>query len=44
MILGCTEIGLLVGEEDSAVPVFDTARVHALAAVDWALSESAIVP
>ncbi len=38
LILGCTEIGLLVGADDTTVPVFDTARVHAEAAVDWALA------
>jgi aspartate racemase len=37
IILGCTEIGLLVKEEDSPVPLFDTTRLHALAAVDSAL-------
>jgi aspartate racemase len=37
IILGCTEIGLLVKEEDSSVPLFDTTRIHALAAVDFAL-------
>lgn len=37
IILGCTEIGLLVGPEDSPVPLFDTTRIHAEAAVDWAL-------
>jgi aspartate racemase len=37
VILGCTEIGLLVGEGDAAVPLFDTARIHAEAAADWAL-------
>jgi len=39
MILGCTEIGLLVGANDTTVPVFDTTRIHAEAAVDWALGE-----
>src|SRR5215207_1968809 len=39
VILGCTEIMLLVSDEDSAVPLFDTTTIHALAAVDWALSE-----
>jgi aspartate racemase len=29
VILGCTEIGLLLGPEDAKVPVFDTARIHA---------------
>jgi amino-acid racemase len=38
LILGCTEIGLLVGPEDTNVPVFDTARIHAEDAVDWALA------
>ena len=38
IILGCTEIGLLVDESDSPVPLFDTTRVHAIAAADWALS------
>ena len=37
VILGCTEIMLLVGPEDSAVPLFDTTAIHAAAAVDWAL-------
>jgi aspartate racemase len=37
-ILGCTEIGLLIGEGDAPVPLFDTARIHAEAAADWALA------
>jgi aspartate racemase len=37
IILGCTEIGLLVKAEDSRVPLFDTTLIHALAAVDLAL-------
>jgi aspartate racemase len=37
VILGCTEIPLLIKPEDSAVPVFDTTTLHALAAVDLAL-------
>ncbi len=37
VILGCTEIGLLLKEEDSRVPLFDTTRIHAEAAVDFAL-------
>jgi aspartate racemase len=37
VILGCTEIGLLVGPADSPVPLFDTTRIHAEAAVEWAL-------
>lgn len=38
IILGCTEIMLLVRPEDSAVPLFDTTAIHAEAAVEWALS------
>ncbi|MBD7990452.1 aspartate/glutamate racemase family protein [Ochrobactrum quorumnocens] len=38
IILGCTEIMLLIGQEDSPAPVFDTTRLHAEAAVDLALS------
>jgi aspartate racemase len=38
IILGCTEIGLLVKEEDSRVPTFDTTYIHAIAAVEYALS------
>ena len=36
-ILGCTEIGLLVDQGDASVPLFDTTRIHAEAAADWAL-------
>ena len=39
IILGCTEIGLLVSGPDSPVSLYDTTRIHAEAAVDWALSE-----
>jgi aspartate racemase len=38
IILGCTEIGLLVKPDDSPVPLFDTTRIHAEAAVEWALA------
>jgi amino-acid racemase len=38
IILGCTEIGLLVSQEDCSVPVFDTTEIHARAAVDYALA------
>ena len=40
IILGCTEIMLLVGEGDSAVPLFDTTALHAEAAVSLALAGS----
>jgi aspartate racemase len=38
IILGCTEIGLLVKQEDSPVPLFDTALIHAVESVNKALS------
>jgi len=38
VILGCTEIPLLVKQSDTDLPVFDTTRIHSLAAVDFALS------
>lgn len=38
VILGCTEIGMLVTEQDSPLPVFDTTRIHANSAVDFLLS------
>ena len=37
IVLGCTEISLLVGAGDSPLPLFDTTELHAKAAVDWAL-------
>jgi len=37
VILGCTEIPLLIRQADVELPVFDTTRIHAEAAVDWAL-------
>jgi aspartate racemase len=38
VILGCTEIGLLIQAKHSPLPVFDTTHLHAAAAVDWMLS------
>lgn len=38
ILLGCTEIELLVRPEDSPLPLFPTTRIHAEAAVDWALT------
>lgn len=38
IILGCTEITLLVGPGDVTVPVFDTTRIHVEAALDWLLA------
>ncbi|MDO5632109.1 MAG: aspartate/glutamate racemase family protein [Paracoccus sp. (in: a-proteobacteria)] len=38
LILGCTEVGMLLHQGNVAVPVFDTARVHCQAALDLALA------
>jgi aspartate racemase len=40
VILGCTEIGLLIGPGDVELPTFDTTRLHAKAAVSLALEIS----
>jgi aspartate racemase len=37
VILGCTEIPLIIGQKDSSIPVFDTTRIHAMAAVRQAM-------
>jgi aspartate racemase len=37
VILGCTEIPLLIHQADVDIPIFDTTSIHAKAAVDWAL-------
>lgn len=37
IIAGCTEIELLIAQEDLAVPLFATTRLHALAAAEWSL-------
>ena len=42
IILGCTEISLLVGANDTSVPVFDTTYIHAETAVEIALGEKII--
>ncbi len=38
IILGCTEIPILIKQADCPVPVFDTTRIHSCAAVDFALN------
>ncbi len=38
VILGCTEIMLLIRQPDSVLPVFDTTHLHVEAALDWALT------
>jgi aspartate racemase len=37
-ILGCTEIPLLIKQDDTTIPLFDTTALHARAAIDFALS------
>ena len=39
VVLGCTEIGLLVREGDTDIPLYDTARIHVEAVVDWMLGK-----
>lgn len=39
LIMGCTEIGLLIDQPGCGMPVFDTAKIHAEAAADWAMIE-----
>lgn len=41
VVLGCTEIGLLVGPADTRLPLFDTTALHVRGAVDWALGRAA---
>jgi aspartate racemase len=38
IILGCTEIGLLVEPDDASVPLYDTTAIHAEQAIDWMLA------
>lgn len=42
VILGCTEIGMLVKQEDTDVKLFDTTLIHAQKAVEWALKDDSI--
>jgi aspartate racemase len=39
IILGCTEIPMLIKKEDCLIPTFDTLQIHAKYAVDFALSD-----
>lgn len=39
VILGCTEIPLLINQEDCVIPVFDTTRIHAMTTLKYALNE-----
>lgn len=39
VILGCTEIGMLVAQVDTKIPLLDTTYIHAQKAIEWALSD-----
>lgn len=39
IIFGCTEVGLLIAQDDFDIPTFDTTELHAKAALDFALSD-----
>lgn len=41
VILGCTEITMLIGQDDFDLPAFDTTWIHSKAAMDFALGDSA---
>jgi aspartate racemase len=43
IILGCTEIPILIKQEDCKAPVFDTTQIHATAAVEFALAKQTIL-
>ena len=43
IILGCTEIGLLVNQEDTEIPVFDTTYIHAKQAAMLAMEERVLI-
>jgi aspartate racemase len=39
IILGCTEIPLLIGQNDTHIPLFNTLEIHARAAVEYAIAD-----
>ena len=39
ILLGCTELGLIVSQEDVSLPLFDTTVIHAKAAAEFALAD-----
>ena len=39
VVLGCTEIAMLVDQDDTKVPLFDTTAIHCQAAIDYALQD-----
>lgn len=44
VILGCTEIAMLVNQRDTQVPLYDTTALHAQKAVAWALADEQVKP
>jgi aspartate racemase len=40
IILGCTEIPMLIGQDDFLIPIFDTTKIHSKAIVDYVLSSN----
>jgi aspartate racemase len=38
VILGCTEIPMLISQKDFSIPIFDTTKIHSRAIVEYALS------
>ena len=40
IILGCTEIPMLISQDDFEIPVFDTTKIHSQAIVDYVLSRN----
>jgi len=43
VVLGCTEIPLLIRQEDSSIPVFDTTYIHAMAALAMAMEQGSYI-
>ena len=39
VILGCTELPILVSELDVDIPIFDTGKIHAYKAIEWSLND-----
>jgi aspartate racemase len=37
VILGCTEIGMLISQNDTVATLYDTTKIHAAKAVEWAI-------
>jgi aspartate racemase len=42
IILGCTEIPMLISQEDFTIPIFDTTKIHSQAIVEFALSDTTL--